>query len=165
MDEWMNGWMDRIETKIHHVPLGGAHSPHCAQSFGFRTGTELCSLDAETAERPLPLTQVNAVPTPRVRSQSPSSSPGHCLQQSVGLARTGWAQASRGHCTFSQCTSPVPPCGNPMHDGCQGGAGHISLLLPPTSFPTPMKYMHGVLLRVLGLLYTPELKSSLCPTR
>lgn len=36
--------------------------------------------------------------------------PGHCLQQSEGLARTGLAQVSCGHCTFSQCTSPVVPC-------------------------------------------------------
>lgn len=36
--------------------------------------------------------------------------PGHCLQQSEGLARTGLAHVSRGHCTFSQCTSPVVPC-------------------------------------------------------
>lgn len=48
--------------------------------------------------------------------------PGHCLQQSEGLARTGLAQVSRGHCTFSQCTSPVVPCGEAhrAHGGAQG---------------------------------------------
>lgn len=45
--------------------------------------------------------------------------PGHCLQQSEGLARTGLAQVSRGHCTFSQCTSPVVPC----REGVTGGTG------------------------------------------
>jgi len=47
--------------------------------------------------------------------------PGHCLQQSEGLARTGLAQVSRGHCTFSQCTSPVVPCGE--RGGLAGGHG------------------------------------------
>lgn len=41
-------------------------------------------------------------------------SPGHCLQQSEGLRRTGLVQLRRGHCTFSQCTSPVAPCGETM---------------------------------------------------
>lgn len=47
--------------------------------------------------------------------------PGHCLQQSEGLARTGLAQVSRGHCTFSQCTSPVVPCREGT--GFMGGTG------------------------------------------
>lgn len=47
--------------------------------------------------------------------------PGHCLQQSEGLARTGLAQVSRGHCTFSQCTSPVVPCREGT--GLTGGTG------------------------------------------
>lgn len=50
--------------------------------------------------------------------------PGHCLQQSEGLARTGLAQVSRGHCTFSQCTSPVVPCGEGRR-GLRGGTKQL----------------------------------------
>lgn len=52
--------------------------------------------------------------------------PGHCLQQSEGLARTGLAQVSRGHCTFSQCTSPVVPCreGTELTGGTGQSAPH-----------------------------------------
>lgn len=49
--------------------------------------------------------------------------PGHCLQQSEGLTRTGLAQVRRGHCTFSQCTSPVVPCG----EHAQGSGGALEL--------------------------------------
>lgn len=54
--------------------------------------------------------------------------PGHCLQQSEGLARTGLAQVSRGHCTFSQCTSPVVPCGE------RGGSWRYRACTPPLWF-------------------------------
>lgn len=54
--------------------------------------------------------------------------PGHCLQQSEGLARTGLAQVSRGHCTFSQCTSPVVPCRE------RGGSWRYRACTPPLWF-------------------------------
>lgn len=55
--------------------------------------------------------------------------PGHCLQQSEGLTRTGLAQVRRGHCTFSQCTSPVVPCGERAQDS--GGHWSSPALRPP----------------------------------
>ena len=59
--------------------------------------------------------------------------PGHCLQQSEGLARTGLAQVSRGHCTFSQCTSPVVPCGERRR--LRGGTGQsVQVTHPPPWF-------------------------------
>lgn len=93
------------------------------------------------------------------KPQCPPPSPGHCLQQSVGLARMGWAQASRGQCTFSQCTSPVPPCRDPLKEGVrkEGEPPATSL-----SFSIPqMSYFNDLSLRGPGLvLYIPELKCS-----
>lgn len=81
------------------------------------------------------------------KPQCPPPSPGHCLQQSVGLARTGWAQASRGHCTFSQWTSPVPPCRDPLRESVrkegEPPASSLSFSIPQ------MSYFHGPSLRSL----------------
>lgn len=68
------------------------------------------------------------------RRQEGVQVPGHCLQQSEGLTRTGLAQVSRGHCTFSQCTSPVVPCGE-CRDSCgtQGNCYKAHALLPGLS--------------------------------
>lgn len=96
----------------------------------------------------------------------PTPSPGHCLQQSVGLARTGWAQASRGHCTFSQCTSPVSPCRDPLCEGCQEGgrvrqppASSLSFRIPQVTHPRPFIQRPW-----LGL-YLPELNPHCGPAR
>ena len=69
----------------------------------------------------------------RVEGRRGVQVPGHCLQQSEGLARTGLAQVSRGHCTFSQCTSPVVPCGERRR--LMGGTGQsVQVTHPPPWF-------------------------------
>lgn len=76
--------------------------------------------------------------------------PGHCLQQSEGLARTGLAQVRRGHCTFSQCTSPVVPCGE--RAGLTGapapGAAPALLRAPPHPSSSQHSWVPGWLCRV-----------------